>query len=557
MKRNIFKLIAKLLNLVGSFIFVLILAIFNGVLGNLLAINITFFAALAILKHLGIEIILSYQLIYTIIILSGVFRGLVRYVEQYFNHYIAFKILAIIRMKVFKALQKLNISTLDNKNKGDLTSMILSDVETLEVFYAHTITLLFIALIIIITITTTLGNLVNWYFALIALISYLIIGFIIPVIFYRQNKKIGVEYRKKLGSFNDYYLSSIYGNYEIISNQKIEERKSLLKNKSDELIKLNNQLENKNVRFKNVVNLLIGLSNIIIILVGGVLILNHKMDGPLLILGYVTLTSSFGSIVALANLPNNLTMSFASGNRIIDLMEEKNPIITTNKINAFAFENLKIENLSFKYDNKLVLDNITMEVNKNDIVGILGKSGSGKSTILKLLMHYYDGDGEIKFNDYRIQDISFNALYSNVNIFSQQTYLFKGTIRENIMMGNPNASEEELIKACKDASIYDFISNLNNGFDTQIKDLKDNLSSGERQRIGLARVFLKKPKLLLLDEATSNIDAINEGIILNSLKNLKGTTIIMISHRKSTLSICNKRYLLEGGKLCLLKEKLD
>ena len=266
----------------------------------------------------------------------------------------------------------------------------------------------------------------------------------------------------------------------------------------------------------------------------------------MIILAYVTLTSSFGSVVALAALPGNLAMTFASGNRVLDLLEEKPQVEDAINSKSFVFDNLKIQNVSFKYEDISILDNININVNKNEIIGILGPSGCGKSTLLKLLMRFYDVEsGCILYNDVNIKNISIKHLYENVNLFSQTTYLFTGTIYENLIIAKPDATKEEVIEACKNASIYKYIESLPNGLDTKITDLKDNLSSGEKQRLGLARVFLKKPKLLLLDEATSNIDAINEGIILNALKKYKeDMTIIMISHRKSTLSICDRIYKL-------------
>lgn len=313
---------------------------------------------------------------------------------------------------------------------------------------------------------------------------------------------------------------------------------------SSSLINLNDSLDKKSALFKNISNSIIIIMNICIIIVGAYLAKNSIINSPMIILAYVTLTSSFGSVLALAELPRNLTMTFASGNRVLNLLEEKPLIKDTSNSFPFVFESLKVNNISFKYDSKLVIKNFSMNVNKNEILGILGPSGCGKSTLLKLLMRFYDVDqGEILYNNKNIKETSIKDLYKNVNLFSQSTYLFYGTIKENLLIANPDATDQELIEACKNASIYQYIKNLPNGFDTEISELKDNLSTGEKQRIGLARVFLRKPKLLLLDEATSNIDAINESIILNALKLYKkDMTIIIISHRKSTLSICDRIY---------------
>ena len=548
-KRSVFKIIIELIKLIGSFIGIILLAVLMGTIGFILAMNITVFGSLSVLKFLNIDIALSYLVIFIIIFSSGILRGLVRYCEQYFNHYIAFRLLAIIRGKIFDKLRELSPSKLDSKNKGEIISIIQSDIETLEVFYAHTVSPFLIAVLTSTCVCLFIGFMSSWYLAIVALISYIIIGVIVPIIYYKVNNKYGKKYRKDLGVFEEYYLDSIYGHYEVLSSNNEVYRLENVSNMSRNLIDSNKGLDNKAVIFKNVTNIIIVLMNIVIVLVGSYLIKKGIIESPMIILGYVTLTSSFGSVLALAQLPGNLSMTFASGNRVLDLLEEKPMVNDIKTNNPFDFEKLEIKKVSFKYDKKVILNDVSINISKNEIVGILGPSGCGKSTLLKLLMRFYDVDsGEIFYNDRNIKDISIKDLYDNVNLFSQTTYLFTGTILENLLIANPNASEEEVIEACKNASIYKYIKSLSDGFETKITDLKDNLSSGEKQRLGLARVFLRKPKLLLLDEATSNIDAINEGIVLNALKKYKkDMTIIMISHRKSTLSICDKIFELKNG----------
>lgn len=543
-KRNVIKLIYELIKLIGPFFGVIFLAALLGTIGYILAMNITVFGAIAILKFLNIPISLDYVWIFLIIIASGLLRGVVRYFEQYFNHYIAFNLLAIIRGKLFNKLRELCPAKLESKNKGEIISLIQSDIETLEVFYAHTISPFLIAILTSTTVFLFLGFFSSWIFASIALLSYIIIGAIIPLIYYKINNKFGKKYRKELGVFNEFYLDSIYGYFEILSSNNQSVRLNKVSKMSSDLINLNDSLDKKSALFKNISNSIIIIMNICIIIVGAYLAKNNIINSPMIILGYVALTSSFGSVLALAELPRNLAMTFASGNRVLNLLEEKPLIKDTSNSFPFIFESLKVNNISFKYDSKLVIKNFSMNVNKNEILGILGPSGCGKSTLLKLLMRFYDVDqGEILYNNKNIKETSIKDLYKNVNLFSQSTYLFYGTIKENLLIANPDATEQELIEACKNASVYQYIKKLPHGFDTEINELKDNLSTGEKQRIGLARVFLRKPKLLLLDEATSNIDAINESIILNALKLYKkDMTIIIISHRKSTLSICDRIY---------------
>lgn len=549
-KRNVFKVIYELIKFVGPFIYVILFATLLGTLGFILAMNITIFGALAIVKFMGVEVYCSYLTIFLIIGISGIFRGVIRYGEQYFNHFMAFKLLALIRNKLFHKLRELSPSKLDAKNKGEIISLLQSDIETLEVFYAHTISPLLIAVLTSTTVFLFIGFMTSWYLALIALLSYIILGVIVPTIYYLVSNKYGKKYRSELGKFEEFYLDSIYGYYEILSSNNENNRIKEMNKKSKSLIELNTKLENKGAFFKNVTTTVILLMNLLIIGVGGVLVKENLIASPNIILAFVALTSSFGSVLALSQLPGNLAMTFASGNRVIDLLEEKPQVIDSANPLTFEFNKLEVKNITFKYDDEVILKHLSLEVNKNEIVGILGPSGSGKSTLLKLLMRFYDpSEGEILYNERNIKDIKIENIYNNVNLFSQTTYLFRGTILENLLIANPSASKDEVIEATKNASIYQYILNLPKGFDTKISDLKDNFSSGEKQRLGLARVFLRKPKLLLLDEATSNIDAINEGIVLNALKKYKGEmSIVIISHRASTLSICDRVYKINEAR---------
>lgn len=552
MKRNTLYVIYRLIALVGRFIFFILLASLSGVLGYLLAINVTLFAGLAILKYLGIAINISYQVLFSIIIVSGILRGVVRYFEQYGNHYMAFKLLQIVRVKIFKALRKQSVAKLEEKNKGDLVSLLQGDIETLEVFYAHTITPFLIAFITSLIMVIVISLLSSLYLGLIALGAYLIIGLLIPFIFYKFNKNSGRSYRKKLSQFEEFYLDSIYGGYEIISQNKNTSFIGDVEFKTKELIKFNKDLDNKNTIFTNIMNVLIVLLNLMIIFVGYFLYQKGIIDSYYIIIAYVILTSSFGPVLALANLPNNLSQTFASANRVLDIIDEKPIIKDGNK--ELNYSSLTIKDAYFNYGNKAILKGLNLEIKQNEIIGIYGPSGIGKSTILKLIMHFYELDkGSILINNEDIKEYSFNSLYKNINLFSQTTYLFQDTIKNNLLIAKKDATIEELKEACKNASIYDYIMSLKDGFETKISDLKDNISEGEKQRLGLARVFLRNPKLLLLDEATSNIDAINEGIILKSLKKYKEKmAIIIISHRKSTLNICDNIYELKEGKLCLV-----
>lgn len=550
-KRNTFILIFQLLVFVKEFIPSILIAIFNGTLGFFLAMNITIFASLAIIKYLGVPLCLSYSTLFGIILLSGALRGVARYIEQYFNHLLAFKLLAILREKIFATLRKLSPAKLDDKNKGEILSMLQGDIETLEIFYAHTITPIGIAFLTSSMTAIFLGVFVHWSLAIFALFAYMLVGGLLPYLFYRANHQNAKEYRQKLSLSNEEYLQNIFGSYEIFLQNKQQEQIQTISNTTHSLNSLYHTLEDKNTYFKNLCNTAIILLNLGIIVLGAYLAQNGKIESVLSIVGFVTLTSSFGSVIALANLPQNLSMSFASGNKILDLLQEQ-PLVQEGE-KKFDFERVEIKNLSFEYQQKQTLKNINLEIKKGEIVGICGKSGSGKTTILKLLMHFYNpSEGEILYNGIPIQELTHQSLYENVNLFSQETYLFATTIEQNLRIAKPNASEEELIEVCKQASIYEWIISLPQGFQTQITDLQDNLSSGEKQRLGLARVFLRKPKLLLLDEATANIDALNEAIILKAIQQHSSSMgVLLISHRASTLSIAQRVYELNDGVLSL------
>lgn len=552
MKQNsMLKLIIRLCSLLGKYFSLVLVATFNGTLGFILAMNITIFAGLAIMKFVNLFDGLSYEWIFSIIIVSGVLRGILRYVEQYFNHFIAFKILAFLRNKIFDKLRKISINKLDQKNKSEIVSIIQADVETLEIFYAHTISPFLIAILTCMATVIFISIFVHIYIGLMFILGYLIIGVLIPYIFYKFNKKYGTKYRQELAKSKMFIHESVYARNDIILNNNQSRQINIVNHATDNIIQNNKKLDFNGAIFRNITLITIIILNILVIVIGYVLSNNGIIVNYKILLTFITFISSFGSTIALASLPYNLANTFASAKRIFEILDEKE--IDPNKgIKKFNFESLKFENVNFSYiDNKKVLKNVNIKIDKNKIVGILGESGCGKSTLLKLIMNFYQVDsGSVKINDRNINEYSINSLYDNINLFSQSTYLFKDTIWNNLILANPKASKQEVINVCKKVNIYDYIMKSTKKFDTPINELVDNLSTGEKQRIGLARVLLKNPKLLLLDEATSNIDALNEAEILNTLLSLKkDMSIIIVSHRLSTLSICDHIYKLKNNEL--------
>lgn len=550
-KRSSFKIINSLISLLGNLKYLIKLAVFGGVLGNLCAISVMTFGAIGVCKLIDENSIqMPLWLIILLTIGSGVLRGLLRFFEQYNNHYIAFTLLAELRNKIFHALARLAPSKLEDKQKGSLISMLTADIETLEVFYAHTISPVLIAFYtngIIVVLVSIISNI---YLGLIALASYLIIGIAVPFISFKFLKKEGKEYRNDFAVSSSYFLDSIKGINELTIHNAYQERKDFINRESHKMNKRTISIKRKSSIVDSVTLFMVSFVILLTTLVGVLFVIHNMLSLTSLIIALVLIFSSFGPVLALANLPSNLTQTFASGDRILDLLEEKPAVMENDGDITFDFQNVKLENVSFSYGDHLILDNVNLEINTNEIIGIVGESGSGKSTILKLLDRFYDvNSGSILYNNINIKDINTNSLRNNVVLVSQSTYLFDDTILNNIKFVKEDATLDEIKEACRLASIDDFISSLPNGYDTEVGLLGDSLSAGEKQRIGLARAFLSGAKLILLDEVTSNVDAINEGIILRSIKNIKDKAFVIVSHRESTVSIANRVYHMNNGKV--------
>lgn len=554
--RGSFNTIIKLFKLIDKFIVVLFLAVINGAIGNLCAFGITFFSALTLASLMGLSINIPLYALIIIIIGLGILRGLLRYFEQYSNHLIAFKILAIIRSKVYKKLSSLSISDIDNEDSGDMMALISSDIETLEVFYAHTVSPLFIAIIVSTISLILMGIFSNIYITITLLISYLLIGFIIPIISYKSLKNRGVKYRNKFHNFNSFYLDSIKGIKEIRLFNKKDEFSENIDKRSNELDSLRVKNSKVSTIFTSLSSFIIILNALIILLLSYYFYINKELEIYNIVIIISISLSSFGPLLALNALPNNISQTLASANRVLDLLE-KEPSIkdVINESNLDEFKSLKVNNLSFAYSDdpsNLILKNINFNVNKNEIVVIKGDSGEGKSTLLKLLLREYEVKDEmiIYNDDLSINKINTSSLLDRITIFNQKTYLFSDTIKNNLTMGNKNISDEEIKEALKKASIYEFVDSLKEKEETLIDNNNLNISLGEKQRLGLARVILKKPDLLLLDEPTSNIDSYNEKMFLSTLKDLKkDTTIIIITHKESTMKIADRIYELKEGIL--------
>lgn len=552
-RRSGAKIMSSLILLLDSLAYIVVLAVINGGFGFVCAMGVTVFGAVGIAKTLGAVISLSYGWVIGLTVACGVLRGILRYFEQYSNHYIAFKLLAVLRDKIFGALRILCPAKLESKQKGSIIAMITSDIETLEVFYAHTISPICIAVLVSSAVFLFVGFVSSWYLALVALLGYVIIGIILPIISSGKLKENGVRYRAEFASFNAYFLDSIKGIKDIVLNNAGEEREKEVNRRSDLLLNETKILKWRTSASTAFTELAVSVFIIFSLIIGILLVSFDLLSIGRMIIGLVAVFSSFAPVIAISALPSNLTQTFASGERVLNLLAEK-PVVEEVKDGVeIKYENLNVSDLSFSYDGQSdILKSIKMHAEKGEIIGIIGKSGSGKSTFLKLLLRFWQkDDGNINYNGVDIDHINTDSLLDNVTMVSQSTYLFDESIEENLRIAKPNATNEELIEACKLASVHDFIMTLSNGYRTKVGALGDNLSAGEKQRIGLARAFLKGSELILLDEPTSNVDSINEGIILKALKEQKDKkSIILVSHRESTMSIADRIYKVDNGQMC-------
>lgn len=550
LRRSGAKIMASLIALLGSLSYIMILAVINGSVGFVCAMGVTVFGAVGVAKVLGEAIALSYGWIIGLTISCGVLRGLLRYFEQYSNHYIAFRLLAVLRDKIFGALRVLCPAKLESKQKGSIIAMITSDIETLEVFYAHTISPICIAVLVSAAVFLFVGFVSSWYLALVALVGFLTIGIAVPLISSGRLKESGVKYRAEFASFSAYFLDSIKGIKDIVLNNAGEEREKEVNKRSDGLLAETKKMKHNITRAGSAIELTVSVFVLITLAVGIWLVRNDMLSLGRMIIGMVTVFSSFGPVIAVGSLPGNLTQTFASGDRVLNLLAEKPAVEAVTNGKDFDYENLDVKDLSFSYDGQTeVLKDIKMHAEKGEIIGIVGESGCGKSTFLKLLLRFWErSGGEINYDDIDIDKINTDSLLKNVTMVSQSTYLFEETIEDNLRIAKPDATQEEIENACKMASVHDFIMTLPDGYKTQVGALGDNLSAGEKQRIGLARAFLRGSELILLDEPTSNVDSINEGIILRALKEQKNKkSIILVSHRESTMAIADRIYQVAGG----------
>lgn len=549
-KQSALKIMCRLIVLIKPLIGFMCLAVLLGVLGFLCSTFITILAAEALSLLLGFECGFSLNTLLTVMVVISLARGFLRYGEQSCNHYIAFKLLAIIRDKVFGALRRLTPAKLEGKDKGNLISLITSDIELLEVFYAHTISPICIALIMSVIMTAFMWQF-HMAYGLTAAAAYIFVGVILPITVAKTSGNLGSEYREEAGALSSFVLESLRGLSEIMQYNQGSRRLEQLNEKSINMSVTESKMKERQAVTAGINGAAVLVFSLIVLLIGVHLYQNGIITFEAMLIPFVSMISSFGPVIALANLGVSLQSTIASGDRVLSLLDEEPAVKDIVGGEDIAFTDAQMDDVTFAYEEEEVLKNFSLCVPEHKIIGLVGKSGSGKSTALKLLMRFWEcGSGVVKINGKNINDINTKSLRDNESYVTQETYLFHDTIANNLRIAKPDASQEELEEACKKASIHEFIMSLPDGYESKVGELGDTLSGGEKQRLGVARAFLHDAPLILLDEPTSSLDSLNEAVILKSLlQERENKTIVLVSHRESSMKIADESFQVDGGRM--------
>ncbi|MFR7385165.1 MAG: thiol reductant ABC exporter subunit CydC [Anaerostipes sp.] len=545
-RRSSIKIMASMIGLVKPLAHIMA-AVILGTLGYLCAIFLTITAGYALKAVLDGQEVTGF---FKILVILAVARGILHYAEQYCNHFIAFKLLAIIRHQIFAALRKLCPAKLDGREKGNLISIITTDIELLEVFYAHTISPIMIAILTSLIMVVFIGHF-HVYAGIFAACAYIIVGAAIPLYNGKKGGQKGMEFRTGFGDLNSFVLESLRGLDETIQYGAGEDRKERMDERSIQLGKLQKNLNKMEALQRAMTDLVILCCSFGMLFLTFNLYQKGQMQFMDMVIVTIAMMGSFGPVTALSSLSNNLNQTLASGERVLSLLEEEPVVSEIEGEEELSFNGVKVDDVTFAYEEETILKDCTISMKPGKVIGIHGKSGSGKSTLLKLLMRFWDvNDGKISISDKNVKDIKTKTLRNMQSYVTQETELFHDSIANNIAIGKPGASREEIMEAAKKASIHDFILSLPDGYDTKVGELGDTLSGGEKQRIGIARAFLHDAPMLLLDEPTSNLDSLNEGIILKALeKECEGKTVVLVSHRESTMGFADEIYDMDCGRI--------
>ena len=549
-KQSKAKILFRMIKLVKPLTGFMLLSVFFGTLGFLCAQFIPTLGAIAVIRGLDTNGSYSFTHIFVVLIVIAILRAFLKFGEQRTNHYIAFTLLAIIRDKVFKALRRLCPAKLEGRDKGDLISLITSDVELLEVFYAHTISPVAIAFCVELIMVIFIGSF-HWSLGLLAFCAFIAVGVILPLIISKRSGTLGDEIRADNGKLSAYMLENIRGLDETIQYGGGKERLTVLTSKTNELTVKQGKLNQLTGTNSALANTFILFSDIAMFTLCTVLYTNGIIGSDGFLIPLVALMSSFGPVMALAGLGTTLQATVAAGARVLAVIDEEPETEDVTGKENIVFSGAAAQNVMFSYGGETVLEDISVHFPENRIIGVTGKSGCGKSTLLKLFMHFWKTkDGKILISGKDVGNINTENLRDMESYMTQETQLFKDTVAGNIRIARLDATQEEIEEACKKASVHDFIMSLPRGYKTEIGELGETLSGGERQRIGLARAFLHGAPFMLLDEPTSNLDSLNEAVILRSLKEESvGKTVVLVSHRKSTVRIADEVIEMENGRV--------
>lgn len=527
------------------------LAVVLGVLGFGAAIFLTVFGVYALVDLAGFPQTVGYGAALALVAVCGVARGPLRYGEQLCNHYLAFKLLALVRDRVFAALRRLAPAKLEGRDKGDLVSLVTGDIELLEVFYAHTLSPAIIAFVVSAGMTAFVAT-ISPALGLLALASYLLVGVAVPYASSKASGMGGRELREGLGGMNAFVLDSLRGLRETLQFGRAAERSRELDERMDELARAEARLKGRGALSMSLTNGLVLALDVAMVLASGTLCLSGAIAPDGALVATAALMSSFGPVIAVANLGSTLQQTLASGGRVLELLDERPQ---TEEVDDGAdlgtFSGAAVRRVDFSYGGHPVLDDVSLRIEPGSVVHLAGRSGSGKSTLCKLLMRFWDATrGVVEVSGTDVRRANTASLRETQGYMTQETHLFAGTIGENILLAKPSASPEELAEACRKAALSGLIERLPRGLDTPVGELGETLSGGERQRIGLARVFLHDAPFVLLDEPTSNLDSLNEAAVLRALSEGRGDkTVVLVSHRASTAAIADVEYTVDRGRL--------
>ena len=549
-RRSGFQVMSRLIGLVKPLTGFMLLAILMGLIGHLCAAFITIFGGYAVLEALHFDTPFTLTAQFVCVVVFAIVRGFLRYAEQACNHFIAFKLLALLRDKVFRALRRLCPAKLEGRDKGDLISVITSDIELLELFYAHTISPAAIAFLFTVAMCLFIGSF-HWLLGLIALAAYLVVGIVIPLATSKFSGDDGIRFRTKSGELSGFVLDSLRGLSETLQYGQGKKRLDEMNRRTDNLAKDEERMKRTSGRNSAVTNTVVLAFDLVMLFVSALLYLNGAVGFEGVLIPTIALFSSFGPVIALAALGSTLQNTFAAGNRVLDILDETPVVEEVTGRPEIAFEGAAAEQVTFSYGKETILSDVSVKIPKHSVVGIVGRSGSGKSTLLKLLMRFWDVQkGSVELSGTKVADINTKNLREMESFVTQETHLFHDSIKNNLRIAKLHATDEEIEAACKKASVHDFIMTLPKGYDTPVGELGDTLSGGERQRLGLARAFLHDAPFLLLDEPTSNLDSLNEAVILKSLhEEREGKTVVLVSHRQSTMRIADTVYSVEHGRM--------